>query len=115
VFHALVVTGRRRRRDLAVMRSLGSRPGQASGVIRWQGFVLAGTALLVGVPVGIIGGRLLWRSIADHADVRFVVDAPLVALTLVVGAALIGGSFLLAAGPAWSASHRRPADDLRAE
>lgn len=115
VFHALVVTGRRRRRELAVMRSLGSRPSQASGVIRWQGFVLAGTALLVGVPAGIIGGRLLWRSIADNADVRFVIDAPLVAFALVVVAALIGASFFLAAGPAWAASHRRPADDLRAE
>ena len=37
VFHALVVTARRRRIDLAMMRALGYRPRQAASVIGWQG------------------------------------------------------------------------------
>ena len=44
VFHALVVTARRRRIDLATMRALGYRPRQAASVISWQGVGRSGGA-----------------------------------------------------------------------
>jgi ABC-type lipoprotein release transport system permease subunit len=115
VFHALAVTGRRRRRDLAVLRALGHRPGQTRQVIRWQAFVLTTVALVVGVPLGIIGGRLIWQSIAGRADVLVVIDTPLPAVAAVAGSALIGAIAVLATGPAIAAGRRPPSVDLMTE
>jgi FtsX-like permease family len=115
VFHALVVTARRRRIDLATMRALGYRPRQAASVISWQGGVAAAAALVIGVPVGLVGGRFLWQSIATSNNVRTVIETPWPLITLVALASILGASFLLAALPAWTAGRRRPATDLRAE
>ena len=115
VFHALVVTARRRRIDLATMRALGARPRQAASVISWQGGVAAAAALVIGVPLGLIGGRFLWQSIADSNNVRSVIDTPWRAIAGVAAFALSGAGLVLAALPAWTASRRRPASDLRAE
>jgi ABC-type lipoprotein release transport system permease subunit len=115
VFHALVVTARRRRIDLATMRALGYRPRQAASVISWQGGVAAAAALVIGVPLGLIGGRFLWQSIAASNNVRSVIDTPWGPIAAVAACALTGAALVLAALPAWTASRRRPSSDLRAE
>ena len=115
VFHALVVTARRRRGDLAVMRALGCRPRQAAGVIHWQGFFIAMSALVLGFPIGLIGGRLLWNAIADGTNVLSVIETPWRAIAIVAVVATLAAAFVLAAGPAWTANRRRAHVDLRAE
>jgi hypothetical protein len=115
VFHALVVTARRRRIDLATMRALGYRPRQAAAVISWQGGVAAAAALVIGVPLGLIGGRFLWQSIAESNNVRTVIDTPWGPIAAVAACALTGAALVLAALPAWATSRRRPSIDLRAE
>ena len=115
VIHALIVTSRRRRRDLAVMRALGCRVRQARGVIHWQGFFLAVAAIALGVPIGLIGGRLFWRAIAEDTNVLSVIETPWAAIAIVATAAVLGAAVVLATGPAWTASRRRPSSDLRAE
>ena len=115
VFHALAVTGRRRRNDLAVMRALGHRPSQTRLVIHWQAFALTAVALAFGLPLGVIGGRLIWASIATRADVLVVTDIPLGAVLAVAVMAVVGAVVILAAGPAIVAARRRPSIDLRAE
>jgi ABC-type lipoprotein release transport system permease subunit len=115
VFHALAVTGRRRRRDLAVLRALGHRPGQTRQVIRWQAFVVTAVALVIGTPLGIIGGRILWRAIAGHAGVLVVTDTPLAAIAAVAALALVSATVALATGPAIAAGRRPPSVDLKTE
>ncbi len=115
VFHALVVTARRRRRDLAVMRAVGCYQRQAGAVIHWQGFFLAVAAIALGVPIGLIGGRLLWSSIASGTNVLSVSETPWAAIAVVAVGAVLGGAIVLAAGPAWAARRRRPGLDLRSE
>lgn len=115
VFHALVVTARRRRRDLAVMRAMGCSRRQTGAVIHWQGFFLAAAAIALGVPIGMIGGRLLWNSIADGTNVLSVTETPWTAVAIVAMAAVLGAAVVLATGPAWAASRRRPGVDLRTE
>jgi ABC-type antimicrobial peptide transport system permease subunit len=115
VFHTLFVTSRRRRVDLAVLRALGCRPRQAGGVINWQGFFLGLASFVIGCPLGIVTGRLLWTSIVTNTNVLAVIDTPWM---LIVGfgvLVLVSSSFVLAAGPAWTARRRSPGIDLRAE
>ena len=62
--HVLVTGVRRRRRDLAMLKALGLVRRQVLGVVEWQAVALAATALLFGVPLGILAGRLSWAVFA---------------------------------------------------
>ena len=84
-------------------------------MIHWQGFFLAAAAIAVGVPIGLIGGRLLWNSIADGTNVLAVSETPWAAIGIVAASAVLGAAVVLAAVPAWSARHRQPGADLRTE
>ncbi len=114
VAHALVTTVRRRRQELAVLRSIGFTRRQARVAIAWQATLLAVAGLLAGVPLGILTGRAIWRRLADNFPVVYVPPFALVAVALVVPAALVIAN-LLAAGPARSAARIRPAEALRSE
>ena len=112
--HALSLAVRRRRADLAVLRTFGLTPRQAGGVIRWQAVVLAAVALVVGIPVGLVIGRLVWSAIAAPSDV--VVRADVSSIGLIVFAAVaVAVALVLSIRPAHRAAHLRPAEALRSE
>ena len=64
----LVASVRRRRRDLALMKTLGFVHRQLSAVVSWQASVTAAFGVVLGVPVGIIVGRALWSLFAHAID-----------------------------------------------
>jgi hypothetical protein len=114
VAHALVTTVRRRRRDLAVLRAVGMSCGQARCVVAAQATTLAGIAVLLGVPLGVLGGRLAWRWVADSMPLVYLAPRALVTIGLaaVAGVALTN---LIAFLPARFAVRQPPAAALRAE
>ena len=63
--HALLVSARRSRRELAICRALGFTHGQVRTTLSTQAVALAATAAVLGVPLGVIGARLGWRVLAD--------------------------------------------------
>jgi hypothetical protein len=112
--HVLLTSVRRRRRDLAMLKALGLVRRQVLGVVEWQAAALAGTALLLGVPLGILAGRWAWVLFASSAGVApgASIPVPLVLLTIPVTAA---AAALIAAWPGRAAARVRPAVALRAE
>jgi ABC-type antimicrobial peptide transport system permease subunit len=112
--HTLVTSIRRRRRDLAILKTLGFVRRQVNAAVAWQSTTVAILALLVGLPVGIAGGRLLWNVFADSLG---VVPEPVVSVggTLLLVPAVLIVSNLIAAFPARSAGRTRPAIVLRTE
>ena len=114
VAHALVTTVRRRRQELAVMRSIGLTRRQSRIAIAWQATIIAVAGVIVGVPLGIVTGRLLWRRLASDFPIAYVPPLALLAVLLVVPAAILLAN-LLAALPARSAARIRPAEALRTE
>ena len=82
----LVASVRRRRRDLAVMKTLGLSGRQLATVVAWQATVAAVIGAVVGVPLGIVSGRLLWDLFAEGIQ---AVPAPVVP-ALVVSAIAVG-------------------------
>jgi hypothetical protein len=79
--HVLVTTMRRRAADLAVLRALGCVPRQLASILRWQAFVLTGTALALGIPIGLLASGLAWRAFTDQLGIAPGTVIPLVALT----------------------------------
>jgi len=114
VTHALVTSVRRRRRDLAILKTLGFERIQVSQTVAWQATTFALLATLVGVPLGIAGGRWAWRLVADQLGVASgPVVPPTSVLAIAVGALLAAN--LAAAGPGWAAARVQPAAVLRSE
>ena len=95
--HALLLTIRRQRREIAVCRVLGLTRVQVHGVVATEATLYALIGGLVGAALGIVGARLAWHRIADALGVASsgaVVSAWLVAgcvLVVVLVANLVGG------------------------
>jgi len=105
---------RRRRRDLAILKTLGFSRTQVTAAVLWQAATLAVLALLVGVPLGVAVGRWLWVFFATQLGVVVEPRIPVVAVLLVLPAA-IALAALVAAIPARVASLTKPALVLRTE
>lgn len=112
--HILSTSIRRRRRDLAILRSLGFVPGQVRRTIAWHAAVLASVALLFGLPVGIVAGHWLWTLFTNQRGIVPEPDAALFANLLSVPAMLVLAN-LIATRPARAAARVRPASVLRSE
>ena len=63
---ALALGARVHRHDLAILRALGLSRRGSTRVLAWQGAALAAAILVVGIPLGVLVGSLLWHRLA-HA------------------------------------------------
>jgi predicted lysophospholipase L1 biosynthesis ABC-type transport system permease subunit len=112
--HTLVSAVRRRRRDLAVLKTLGFVRRQTLAVVLWQATTLASIAVLIGVPLGVALGRWAWALFADQTGVvREPVVPPWQIAVVVAGTLLLAN--VVAALPGRLAARTRPAEALRAE
>jgi ABC-type antimicrobial peptide transport system permease subunit len=110
----VLLTGvRRRRRDLALLKTLGLDRRQVMAVVIWQAWAVTGAAVAVGLPLGVIGGRWAWAWFAGSAGVGGGAEIPLLVLAIIPAALLAAAA--IAAGPARAAARVRPAAVLRAE
>jgi putative ABC transport system permease protein len=114
VTHLLVGSIRRRRRDLAVLKTLGFVRRQVSATVAWQATTLASFALLFGLPLGVACGRWVWAIFARQLGVSTVTVVPTLTVLLAVPATILVAN-LAAAGPGWIAGRLRPATVLRTE
>lgn len=114
VAHLLVTSIRRRRRDLAVLKTMGFVRRQVSAAVAWQATTLVVVALLVGIPLGAAGGRWIWQVFADRIGIAPAPRVPLVTLLLFIPVAVVVAN-VLAAGPRLIAGRLKPAPVLRTE
>jgi ABC-type antimicrobial peptide transport system permease subunit len=111
--HVLLTSVRRRRRDLAILQTLGFRRRQVAATIAWQALTLACLALVIGVPIGILAGRLGWAAFAYRLG---VVSEPVISpLSIVVVPVTLAVALLVSLGPGFLARRVRPATVLKAE
>jgi FtsX-like permease family len=109
-----VMSGRRRRRDFAILKALGLLQRQIREITAWQATILAGLALVIGVPLGLAVGRWSWQLFGDGLGIPADAHVP-VALVLVMVPAVLIIANAVALWPGASAARTRPADALRTE
>jgi ABC-type antimicrobial peptide transport system permease subunit len=112
--HVLFTGVRRRRRDLALLKTLGFARSQVLGVVAWEASAFAVVALLVGLPLGILAGRWAWDYFANAAGAPAGATVPLTAVLLAIPVTVLVAN-LIAAWPGWTAARLRPAAVLRTE
>jgi hypothetical protein len=81
----LVSSVRRRRRDLALLRTLGFTRRQLMATIAWQASVAGVTGVMIGVPLGVVFGRWLWNLFARNI---YAVPQPTVSVISIIIVAL---------------------------
>jgi ABC-type antimicrobial peptide transport system permease subunit len=112
--HVLLTGVRRRRRDLALLKTLGFTRRQVLAAVAWEASAFAAVALLIGLPLGVVGGRWAWSFFASTAGVSTAATVPLATVLLAIPATLLAAN-LIAAAPGWQAARLRPALVLRTE
>jgi hypothetical protein len=112
--HALITSIRHRRRDVAVLKTLGFTSTQVLVTIGWQATTIAAVGLLAGIPLGVGVGRFTWALFAQDLGAVPEAITPIGPTALVVPAAVLLAN-LIAALPARAAAATQPAVVLRAE
>ncbi len=110
----LTASVRRRRRDLALLKSLGFTQRQLAGAVAWQASVSSAVGIIVGLPLGIAAGRTLWTLFAREIYAVPQPTVPVVSVALVALGILLLAN-LVAAVPGRMAARTPTALLLRAE
>jgi hypothetical protein len=105
---------RRRRRDLALLKTLGFTQRQLVAAVAWQASVAAVIGVVVGVPLGIIVGRWLWSLFARQIYAVPLPSVPVLSVVLVALGALALAN-VVAAWPGILAARTSTALLLRAD
>lgn len=110
----LVASVRRRRRELAMLKTMGLTGRQLAGCVAWQAGVAVGVGVVVGIPLGIVAGRWLWTLFANQI---YAVPLPTVPVgwMAAIGAAALALAMLVALVPGRIAARTPAALLLRTE
>ena len=70
--HSLVSLVRSRRRDLALLTTLGFTRSQVAATTAWHGAALGLVSVAVGLPLGVVAGLWGWRAVAGQLGIGAV-------------------------------------------
>jgi predicted lysophospholipase L1 biosynthesis ABC-type transport system permease subunit len=112
--HVLVVSTRRRAREFGILASLGLIRSQLRSIVWCQALTLIGIGLAVGIPLGVIAGRVSWKAAIGGVGMIVSPTSPWSTLAAFVVAAVIG-TWLISLVPGAWAARTRPDRLLRAE
>jgi hypothetical protein len=110
----LISSVRRRRTDLALLKSLGFTRRQLASAIAWQASVAVGIGCVIGIPLGLALGRFLWDLFVRQINAVPDPTIPTASVVLIgVGAVILAN--LVAAVPGRIAANTPTAQLLRSE
>jgi hypothetical protein len=110
----LIASVHRRRRDLALLRTLGFTSRQLLSAVAWQASVAGAIGAIFGIPLGILAGRWLWTLFAENIYAVPYPTVPLIAMLIVALSAMVLAN-IVAALPGRSAARTSAAQVLRGE
>jgi len=110
----LAASVRRRRRELALLKTFGFTRWQLATSVAWQATVPAVIGIVVGIPLGVVLGRWIWTRFAQGIYVLPYPTVPVASL-VVIGLGAIVFANLAAAIPSSLAARTRTSAVLRSE
>jgi putative ABC transport system permease protein len=114
VGNMLVSSVRRRRRDLAVMRTMGFVRRQVRATVQWQASLVAFAAIAIGVPLGVVAGRAGWAAVNNRLGLPSDAIIPTARLLLLALGAFVAIN-VIAIVPALMSTRTPPGGILRSE
>lgn len=114
LLHLLVVSVSRRRHEIGLLKALGFTNGQVGAAVSWQATTIALVGVVIGIPLGIAVGQVVWRAFATNLGTVPVATVP-VGLIVALGAGVLVVTNLLAIAPALAARSRNAGQFLRTQ
>jgi ABC-type lipoprotein release transport system permease subunit len=112
--HMLISSIRRRRRDLAILKTLGFARGQIRDAVTWQAAIFTLVAVAIAAPLSIVVGRWTWNVIARYGGFAAATILPPLQFAIVAAGAVAVG-LIVAVWPARAAARTPAAVVLRTE
>ena len=112
IVHVMLTSLRKRRRDFAVLAALGADRGWIRRAVHWQATTFTVLPMLIGIPLGIVVGRLVFVAFADSLGAADDATTPLALLAAMTAGVLVLAN--AAALPSWPTNSARPAETLQA-
>lgn len=114
VSHVMITSIQNRRRDVAIVRCLGADRRWITRAVHWQATSFIVLPLVIGTPIGLVVGNLVFRRFADSVGAVNGASLPFVLVALIiVGLLLLANA--VAAVPAGRARRLAPALLLQSE
>jgi hypothetical protein len=110
----LAASVRRRRRDLAIMKTLGFTKRMLAAAVTWQATVDGLIGAVIGIPLGILLGRELWTLFARDINAVPQPTVPATAI-VIVGFGTLVVAIMAALWPGRRAASTPPGLVLRSE
>jgi ABC-type antimicrobial peptide transport system permease subunit len=82
-------SARRRRREFAILKTLGLLRRQLAAITAWQVTVLTVLALLVGLPLGVAAGHWAWALFANGVGLSTDAITPVTLVLLMIPGAIL--------------------------
>ena len=111
--HLMLTSLRKRRRDCAVLAALGADRGWIRRAVHWQATTFTVVPIAIGIPLGIVVGRLVFAAFADSMGAVNDAATPFMLLAEIAVGLLVLAN--VAAMPSWPRRSARPADGLQAD
>jgi hypothetical protein len=111
LLHLLVVSGARRRREIGLLKALGFVKRQVGATVCWQASTVALVGIVIGTPLGIAVGQVVWRAFAANLGAVPESVVPVGVLVALVAGVLVVAN-LLAAVPAVVAARSKSSGQL---
>jgi ABC-type antimicrobial peptide transport system permease subunit len=88
---AMVLSVQNRRRDAAILQSLGADRQLMARAVHWQATAFVTLPVVIGVPLGVVAGRAVFRLFADSIGTLNDASVPLLMIAIAaVLAAVVG-------------------------
>lgn len=114
VAHVMLTSMNNRRRDIAIVRCLGADRSWVTRAVHWQATSFIVLPIVIGTPIGLIVGQIVFRSFADSVGAVNGASRPfLLIAAIVLALALLAN--LATAVPARRARRLAPALLLQSE
>jgi FtsX-like permease family len=111
LLHLLVVSIVRRRREMGLLKALGFVNVQVRATVLWQATTVALVGLVIGIPLGVVVGRVVWNAFATNLGAVPVAAVPALAIAvLAVGVFAVAN--VLAVLPALTSARKRSVGQL---
>ena len=111
---ALISSVQRRRRELALLKTIGFTRRQLAAVVAWQASIDVAVGAAIGAVVGVLAGRWLWNVFARNIGVVPRPVIPVVPIVLMILGAFVLAN-IVAFIPGFIAARTKPAALFRAD
>jgi ABC-type lipoprotein release transport system permease subunit len=111
LLHLLVVSVARRRHEIGLLKALGFVKRQVGATVCWQASTVALVGIVVGTPLGIALGQVVWRAFATNLGTVPISVVPVEVLVALVAGVLVAAN-LLSVVPAVVAARSKTSGQL---